>query len=149
MKADKYSKIASGSLIALFAFILVVVAMFFCLGETQQFVIEGEEAAQMKPLFYPQYTDALIILCYVMSVLSLFLTFFFGLASFIRNLIDDAKAAIKGMLSVLFFVVACLAFVMFSATWVDAVLYLQYALFSVCVLCAIVGMVGVKRAVGK
>lgn len=149
MKADKYSKIASGSLIVLFAVILVVAAMFFCFGEAQQFVLEGEEAQQMKPLFYPQYTDALIILCYVMFALSLVLSLFFGLVSFIKNLVDDAKAAIKGLVPVLFFLVVCAAIIACSATMVDAVLYLQYALFLACTVCAIVGMIGVKRSVGK
>lgn len=150
MKADKYSKIASYSLYALFAVILVVLAMFFFAGESQQFVVEGEEAqAQMKPLFFPEYTDALIILCYVMLALSLTLVVLFGLMAFVRNLIDDAAAAIKGLVTTLIFAAVVVLVFIFSGSTVDAVIYLQYILLAVCVVCSIFGMAGYKRTVGK
>ncbi len=150
MKADKYTKIASYTLYALFAIILVVVAMFFCVGETQEFVMLGEDGqAQAKPLAYPQHTDALIYLCYALSVLSVVLALVFAVASFVKNLIDDAKAAVKGLVSSLLFVVACVAVFVLSESTVDAIIYLQYILLAVCIVCAIFGMIGYQRPIGK
>ena len=150
MKADKYSKISKYSLLALFVAIIAVLVMFFVLGEQQTLALSAEEAQeQTKPLLYPQYTDALIYLCYIMLALSIFLTLALSFVVFVRRLIDRPGEAIGGLVPTIVLAAVGVVVYILSPGMVDWMLYIQYILLVACVLCSIVGMIGLTRAVGK
>ncbi len=149
MKADKLSIISKSVLIALFVAIGVSLVLFF-VGDPVQLQLPEEIAKnQSKPLMYPEYTDILLILCYVLSIAALVLSVVFGIIAFVKRAIVDPLEAIKGLVLMLSLALVTLVSYLLASSLTDAILYIQYILLVLCMVCWIIGMAGIKRAIAK
>ena len=134
MKADLYSKISKYVLYAFAAIILVVFALFFCVGEP--LVLEQtSEAGEVTELPYPKFMELSLYLCYAMSIITALLVLVFETVAAVKNMMYSTEGLLKKVIRIV--VVAAIAVVLYfvSPTKLDFVLYLQYALLGVASLC--------------
>ena len=134
MKADLYTKISKYALYVSAALILVVFALFFCVGEP--LVLEQtSEAGEVTELPYPKYMELSLYLCYVMCAVTLLLVVVFELTASIKRLMYSTEGLLKKVVGVVLLAVVTIVLYFVSPTKIDFVLYLQYVLLGVASLC--------------
>ena len=134
MKADFYTKISKYALYVSAALILVVFALFFCVGEP--LVLEQtSEAGEVTELPYPKYMELSLYLCYVMCAVALLLVVVFELTASIKRLMYSTEGLLKKVVGVALLAVVTIVLYFVSPTKIDFVLYLQYVLLGVASLC--------------
>ena len=88
------NKISSYALLVMMALIIVVLAMFFCVGYNNPM---GEYNA-------PEHTETLIYFMYLMFGVCVAVTVLGGLAQFLAGLKDNPKGSVKSLLGIVLFV---------------------------------------------
>lgn len=149
MKADKYTLISKIVLWTLMLASVVVFALFFLVGDEKVLEVSAEMRENMAgDLTYPAMTDILIFTCYGIFALALVVTVVLGIVSFAKRVAEDAKSAILGLLPVTLVVVLGVLLLVVANTKMDAVLFVQYVLFALCLIAAILGLCDIKIVVG-
>jgi ABC-type Fe3+-siderophore transport system permease subunit len=132
MKAEKISKYVSYALIAA---VMVVLALFFFVGDALVLEQVSEATGEVTELKHPAHTDTLIYLCYVMTLVTLLLVLGFELYQAVKNLVYDPKGFGKSLVKISVAAVVVLVVFLIAPSQLDFVLYLQYALFCISALC--------------
>ena len=134
MKADLYSKLSKYVLYAFAAIILVVFALFFCVGEP--LVLEQtSEAGEVTELPYPKFMELSLYLCYIMFIITTLLVLGFETTAAVKNMMHNKQGLMKKVIRVAIVAVIAIVLYLVSPTNLDFVLYLQYALFGAAALC--------------
>ena len=134
MKADLYSKISKYVLYAFAAIILVVFALFFCVGEP--LVLEQtSEAGEVTELPYPKFMELSLYLCYAMSIITALLVLVFETVAAVKNMMHSTEGLLKKIIRIVVVAAVAVALYFVSPTKLDFVLYLQYVLLGVASLC--------------
>ena len=133
MKADNYSKMSNYVLYGFFAVILIVFAVFFCVGEEQILPPASETSGEEgKP--FPEYTDLVIYLCYAMVAISVSLVLVFESIALVNSFKHNKKGMQKKLLRVFLVSLAVVGLYLISPDKWDFVLYLQYVLLAIAAL---------------
>ena len=135
MKAEKYSNISKYVSYALIAAVLVVLAMFFLVGDPLTLEQTSDATNEVTVLTYPAHTDTLIYLCYIMTLVTLLLVTGFEAYQAVANLMYDPKGFGKKLVKLAVIAVVTLVVFFVAPSQLDFVLYLQYVLLAAATLC--------------
>ncbi len=135
MKAEKYSNISKYVSYALIAVVLVVLAMFFLVGDPMILEQTSDATNEVTVLTYPAHTDTLIYLCYIMTLVTLLLVTGFEAYQAVANLMYDPKGFGKSLIKLAIIAVVTLIVFFVAPSQLDFVLYLQYVLLAAATLC--------------
>lgn len=161
MKAELSSKISSYIFYILMAVTAFVLVMFYCVGYDNMSSVTGGAFVTD-----PEYTDLLMYWIYVLMVVGIVLVVVFGFAQFVANIKTDPKGAVKSIGSIAAMVVLFVAAYAVSSdapilinntlfedkgtlVLADVCIYVQYVLFSVCLVAAILSLLGVFKGFNK
>ena len=134
MKADLYSKISKYVLYGFAALIVVVFALFFCVGEPLTIEQISEATNERTELSYPKFTELSLYLCYAMFVITLLLVLVFETAAAIKNVMYSTAGLLKRVVLIVIVAAAVVGLYFISPDNVDFLIYLQYALFGIAAL---------------
>ena len=140
MKAEKYANLSKYVFYGFSALIIVVFALFFCVGEPLMLEQTSEATNETTMLPYPKFTELSLYLCYAMFVVSVLLVIVFETAAAVKNVMYSTKGLGKNLIKAVVIIVAILALYLVSPTNVDFLLYLQYVLFGITALLMIGSM---------
>ena len=135
MKAEKYSNISKYVSYALIAVVLVVLAMFFLVGDPVTLEQTSAATNEVTTLSYPAHTDTLIYLCYIMTLVTLLLVTGFEAYQAVANLVYDPKGFGKKLVKLVIIAVVTVVVFFVAPSQLDFVLYLQYVLLAAATLC--------------
>lgn len=161
MKAELSSKISSYIFSGLMAVSLVVLAMFYCVGFDNMEMYAGGNM-----LTSPEYTDLLLYWMYILMVVGIVCVAIFGCAQFVANLKTNPKGALKSIGAFVALVLLVVVSYMFSSdatiaingmpfedktilVFTDVCIYVQYVLLVVCIIAAILSLLGVFKGFNK
>lgn len=161
MKAELSSKISSYIFYILMAVTAVVLVMFYCVGYDNMSSVTG--GAYVTD---PEYTDLLMYWMYVLMAVGIVLVVVFGCTQFVANIKTDPKGAVKSVgavvamvaLFVVAYAVSSDAPILINNTafedknilvLADVCIYVQYVLFTVCLVAAILSLLGVFKGFNK
>ena len=134
MKAELYSKLSNYVLWGFAAIILVVFVLFFCAGETQV-LPPASDSSGSEGIPYPEYTSLSLYLCYGMGLISVSLVLIFETIAVIKNLQYSTKGLLKRIVRIILVIAAIIGLYLISPDQWDFLIYLQYVLFAIAVLC--------------
>ena len=144
---------------------LVIIALFFFVG------FGDTETINNSDMRAPQFTDALLYWIYALTAIAVLLVLVFSLISFGKNLKENPKGALKGVLGVLLLVAlfgVAYAFASDAPIYVnekpladsdgnpiaasayiltDVLIYVQYTLLVACALATVFGLLNISRPV--
>ncbi len=161
MKAELSSKISSYIFYILMAVTAFVLVMFYCVGYDNMSSVTG--GAYVTD---PEYTDLLMYWIYVLMAVGIVLVVVFGCTQFVANIKTDPKGAVKSVgavvamvaLFVVAYAVSSDAPILINNTafedknilvLADVCIYVQYVLFTVCLVAAILSLLGVFKGFNK
>lgn len=161
MKAELSSKISSYIFYILMAVTAFVLVMFYCVGYDNMSSVTGGAFVTD-----PEYTDLLMYWMYVLMVIGIVLVAIFGCTQFVANIKTDPKGAVKSIASIAAMVALFVAAYAVSSdapilinntvfedkgilVLTDVCIYVQYVLLTVCVVAAILSLLGVFKGFNK
>lgn len=161
MKAELSSKISSYIFYILMAVTAFVLVMFYCVGYDNMSSVTGGAFVTD-----PEYTDLLLYWMYVLMVIGIVLVAIFGCTQFVANIKTDPKGAVKSIASIAAMVALFVAAYAVSSdapilinntvfedkgilVLTDVCIYVQYVLLTVCVVAAILSLLGVFKGFNK
>ncbi len=139
----------------------VVLVLFYCVGYDNMSSVTG--GAYVTD---PEYTDLLMYWMYVLMAVGIVLVVVFGCTQFVANIKTDPKGAVKSVgavvamvaLFVVAYAVSSDAPILINNTafedknilvLADVCIYVQYVLFTVCLVAAILSLLGVFKGFNK